>query len=117
MTQSTDDLVAALEKSASFARNIEASRLLQSAADRLAQLSKPVGGSYTAWLIEWPEDDNVPVRWWNPAAGWMRDASKAVHFVRKRDAESFITMSHFVRGVVATEHKFLSAPTPAEGVK
>ena len=69
-----------------------------------------------AWLIEWPEDDNVPVRWWHCKDGWMRDANKATWFCRQSDAQSFID-SHTMVGVVkATEHKFCYAPhMAAEG--
>lgn len=66
----------------------------------------------TAWLVEWPEDDNVPVRWWNPATGWMRDANKALWFVRESDAADYIAAGHWVTGVKPTEHGFVCR-TPA----
>jgi len=63
------------------------------------------------WLVEWPEDDNMPVRWWHPITGWMRDANKALRLSRKEDAEAVIATGRFVSGGVirAAEHKFLSA--------
>lgn len=63
------------------------------------------------WLIEWPENDNEPVRWWNPVSGWMRDANKATHFVRKQDAESVLSGMLPKSFLIVTEHKFLSNPT------
>lgn len=60
----------------------------------------------TVWLIEQPETDNMPVRWWNPATGWMRDANKATWFVRKQDAESALNGDRFLLGIV-TEHIFI----------
>lgn len=36
-----------------------------------------------AWLVEWPLNDNMPTRWWNPDTGWMLDANKAQWFVRQ----------------------------------
>jgi hypothetical protein len=59
-----------------------------------------------AWLIEWPEDDSVPVRWWNPKTGWMRDANKAAWFSRQADADAYIASGHWVSCVKSTEHKF-----------
>ena len=62
--------------------------------------------SELAWLIEWPEDDNIPTRWWNPSTGWMRDANKATWFCRKEDAQTTITAGRFNGGIIATEHMF-----------
>lgn len=70
----------------------------------------------TAWLVEWPQDDNVPVRWWNPATGWMRDANKAMWFARESDANDYIAASQgFGRVVKATEHAFFDAPAESSG--
>ncbi|WP_439398778.1 hypothetical protein ACRQ5Q_15335 [Bradyrhizobium sp. PMVTL-01] len=63
----------------------------------------------TAWLIEWPEDDTNPVRWWNPAHGWMRDANKAMHFARKTDADCFLSTMRFGLSLKVTEHIFIGA--------
>lgn len=60
-----------------------------------------------AWLIEWPEDDNVPVRWWNPATGWMRDANKATHFCREQDTADYIAAGNWAAVVKPTEHIFI----------
>lgn len=62
-----------------------------------------------AWLIEWPEDDNVPVRWWNPVTGWMRDANKAAHFCREQDAAAYVAAGHWAAVVKPTEHVFVSS--------
>jgi hypothetical protein len=61
----------------------------------------------TAWLIEWPEDDNLPVRWWNPNRGWMCDADKALWFVRETDASDYIAAGHWAAGIKPTEHIFI----------
>jgi hypothetical protein len=67
----------------------------------------------TGWLVEWPEDDNVPVRWWNPNIGWMRDANKAMRFCRECDAADYINgTGHWTSNVKPTEHIFLS-PVPS----
>jgi hypothetical protein len=71
-------------------------------------------GLAVAWLIEWPEDDNVPVRWWNPATGWMRDANKAAHFCREQDAADYIAAGNWAAVVKPTEHKFVAAPPAAQ---
>src|SRR6185437_11585686 len=73
--------------------------------------AKAVDGEATVWLVEWPEDDNVPVRWWNPNTGWMRDANKAMHFARMSDAADYIASVKMVTGVKPTEHKFLALLT------
>lgn len=64
-----------------------------------------------SWLIEWPEDDNNPVRWWNPAHGWMRDANKALHFARQTDADCFLSTMKFGLHLKVTEHVFLGDET------
>lgn len=63
------------------------------------------GKDIRVWLIEWPADDNMPVRWWHPVGGWMRDAYKACWFTRQTDAEAFKTHQR-LHGVV-TEHVFI----------
>lgn len=62
-----------------------------------------------AWLIEWPADDNVPVRWWHPVDGWMRDANKAMRLSRSCDAAAYIASHKMVAGVKPTEHVWLAA--------
>ena len=62
-----------------------------------------------AWLVEWPEDDNMPTRWWHPVTGWMRNASKALRLARKVDADAIISTSRFVNGIIATEHIWLGS--------
>jgi hypothetical protein len=68
---------------------------------------EPAAATTTAWLVEWPEDDNVPVRWWNPGTGWMRDANKALWFARERDAAVFIAAGNWTAGIKPTEHVFI----------
>ena len=63
------------------------------------------------WLLEWPENDSNPVRWWREApnadggGGWKRDAYKATWFAREQDAVDF-RLSRNLHGVI-TQHKFL----------
>jgi len=63
----------------------------------------------TFWLVEWPDDDNMPIRWWHPVIGWVRDANKALRLFRKADADAVIAASRFMSGgaIRATEHKLL----------
>ena len=68
----------------------------------------------TAWLIEWPEDDSNPVRWWNPAYGWMRDANKAMHFARKTDTDCFLSTMRFGLNLKVTEHVFIGGATASQ---
>lgn len=63
----------------------------------------------TAWLIEWPVNDNMPPRWWHPQGGWMLDVNKAVRFCRRQDAEAYIKGGCFVSTVIATEHGWITA--------
>jgi len=77
--------------------------------DKVVGIGSAPAQETLVWLIEWPEDDNVPVRWWNPAYGWMRDANKAIHFARKTDADCFLSTMRFGRHLKVTEHKFCSA--------
>lgn len=60
-----------------------------------------------AWLVEWPLNDNMPTRWWNPDTGWMLDANKAQWFVRQQDAEICIKTSLFDGWAKPTEHIFV----------
>lgn len=62
----------------------------------------------TVWLIEWPADDNLPVRWWHPQGGWMMDAAKALRFARKEDGEAYAASSLGLTGRPVTEHIFIS---------
>jgi hypothetical protein len=70
----------------------------------------PTAPEQTVWLIEWPESDTVPVRWWNIAHGWMRDANAALHFARKTDADCYLSTMKIGESLKATEHKFVSSP-------
>jgi len=47
----------------------------------------------------------MPVRWWHPVGGWMRDAYKACWFTREQDAKAFLQHQRLT-GVV-TQHVFL----------
>jgi hypothetical protein len=77
---------------------------LAAAQKRIKELETQIV-DYTAWLIEWPEDDNMPVRWWHPINGWMRDANFALQFSRKADAVAYKYSQRLNQGI-ATEHKF-----------
>jgi hypothetical protein len=69
-----------------------------------------------AWLLEWPADDNMPSRYWNPQSGWMIDPHKGCWFAREVDAASYQASSR-IHGIVRpTEHIFglQRCPTDAE---
>jgi hypothetical protein len=69
-----------------------------------------------AWLLEWPADDNLPTRYWNPKSGWMTDPQKACWFAREADAEDYKATSHIPGIVRPVEHIFgiQRYPTDAE---
>lgn len=63
----------------------------------------------TGWLIE-RNIDNL-THWYavddNHESKWIRDASKAVRFARKVDAEAIIRLKALAyRGATATEHSW-----------
>lgn len=61
----------------------------------------------SAWLVEWPASDNMPVRYWHAVNGWMVDANRATHFSRRKDAEALAKRDHLSNfGLVAAEHVF-----------
>jgi len=61
----------------------------------------------TGWLIETADSTRAP-RWWAPQADmqWTSDASKALRFARKEDAETMIEFICIDRAK-ATEHMWL----------
>lgn len=59
-----------------------------------------------AWLLEWPGNDNMPTRYWNPTTGWMLDPEKACWFAREADARSYKSQSRMHGVIVGTEHVF-----------
>lgn len=58
------------------------------------------------WLIEWPGGEDQPVRWWHPERGWSIHAHRAIRYARQEDAEAAIKAGCFVRGLIATEHRW-----------
>lgn len=56
------------------------------------------------WLIEMAHNDAPVPRWWHPQKGWVWDASEALRFARKSDAEDFAKSSLHGAGGKATEH-------------
>lgn len=82
--------------------------LLRRIEDALQHLQLP--DEKTAWLIEWPANDNLLARWWHPVDGWMLDASEAARFTRKCDAEAYIkSMDYGFKALIAAEHKWIGA--------
>lgn len=70
----------------------------------------------TAWLLEWPADDNMPSRYWHPKTGWMVDPLKACWFAREDDAAGYRAAS-VMHGIIRpVEHVFglQLCPTEAE---
>lgn len=63
------------------------------------------------WLIEWPPTPDSQPRWWHPEHGWTVDASRAIRYARKEDAEAEIRRWRFVSTICATEHTWLSPST------
>ena len=39
------------------------------------------------FVIEWPEDDRYPQRWWHRAAGWIKDRKWATCFPDRLSAD------------------------------
>lgn len=66
-----------------------------------------------AWLIEWPADDRLPVRYWHPRTGFMIDAHNAIWFAREQDADDMAKRDG-LRGysLRSTEHIFGLSPPP-----
>jgi len=65
----------------------------------------------TGWLVEWPLSPDSQPRWWHPERGWTIDASRAIRYARKEDAEAAIASGRFVSGVFASEHFWITPTT------
>jgi hypothetical protein len=63
-------------------------------------------GSTVAWLVEWPPDEDQPVRWWHPKHGWTIHANRAIRFSREVDATDYIAAIK-MPWCKAIEHKWL----------
>jgi hypothetical protein len=55
-----------------------------------AALRKADATDETGWLIEWPEDELHKVRWYVPGKIFTSNASEALRFARKEDADAFL---------------------------
>lgn len=73
----------------------------------LARVEK-LEGAGTAWLIEWPADRQMPVRYWHPTEGHVLDPSHAVRFCRREDAEAMLKRDHLFGGARPVEHMWLA---------
>lgn len=65
----------------------------------------------TAWLIEWPADRQMPVRYWHPIEGHVIDPNHAVRFCRREDAEAMLKRDHLFGGARPVEHMWTTFPT------
>jgi hypothetical protein len=86
--------------------NRRAAEALKSALMTCAQ-----GPVQSSWLIEWPADRQMPVRYWHPTEGHVIDPNHAVRFCRRVDAEAMLKRDHLGAGARAVEHKWINAPT------
>lgn len=66
----------------------------------------------TAWLIEWPADRQMPVRYWHPTEGHVIDPNHAVRFCREEDAAAMCKRDHLFGGARPVEHKWLDTAAP-----
>ena len=71
--------------------------------------AEPSARLVSGWLVEWPGTLDQPVRWWHPERGWTIDASRAIRFARKEDAEAYIERpggggAGRMNQAIATEH-------------
>jgi hypothetical protein len=64
----------------------------------------PIPERETAWLIEWPETRQMPVRYWHPTEGHVLDPAHSVRFCRREDAEAVLKRDHLFGGAKAVEH-------------
>ena len=76
--------------------------------------SAPAMRDERGWLIEWPTTADSHPRWWHPDHGWTVDASRAIRYARKEDAEAAIRNGCFVSTICATEHAWLAPQEPAD---
>lgn len=76
------------------------------AADALKALlaANSDAGMATCWLIEWPADRQMPVRYWHPTEGHVVDPNHAVRFCREEDAAAVCKRDHLYHGARPVEH-------------
>lgn len=67
-----------------------------------------------AWLVE--SVVSTTPNWWSLKHKWTADASKAIRFCRKQDAEAFIDLHCLQPVAVAAEHMWQAPVSPAEQV-
>lgn len=75
-----------------------------------APQAPPSEEGWRAWLIETPQTDNSPARWWNPETGWMIDPNKGLRLCREEDAAAVIKATRGLLPCRPIEHKWLPAP-------
>ena len=69
------------------------------------------------WLCELPSTAFGPSWWCVPEHEFTTDASKALRFARKQDAEDYIAETGEWTDVIATEHMWPSPPSTSEREK
>lgn len=75
--------------------------------------ARPAVDREAAWLIEWPANRQMPVRYWHPTEGHVLDANDAVRFCRREDAEAMLKRDHLFGGAKAVEHIWTALLSPA----
>lgn len=71
-------------------------------------LAEPADNSTAGWLVERPQRPNAHPTWWHPQGGWLIEATDALRFARKEDANAYIKSMRFGEGCIATEHVWFS---------
>jgi hypothetical protein len=71
---------------------------------KLALARKGAAKDETGWLCELPSSAFGPSWWCVPEHEFTTDASKALRFARKQDAEDYIAETGEWTDVIATEH-------------
>lgn len=78
-------------------------------------MSDEIQGSGVGWLIEWPADRRMPVRYWHPTEGYVLDPNDAVRFCRREDAAAVCKREHLFAGARPVEHVWLAALSSTKG--
>lgn len=73
-----------------------------------AALRKAEATDETAWLIEWPDNELLPLRWYVPGKPYTRNPHEALRFARKEDAEKFIRVEGMQQYARAIEHAWIA---------
>lgn len=67
------------------------------------------GGLSRCWLIEWPADRQMPVRYWHPTEGHVLDPNHSIRFCRREDAEAMLKRDRISAGARPVEHMWVAS--------